>query len=120
MNMNRPLYWNQGLLLQPHHFQLQDLYFQSLLDPYQRFMQPYLWGVGRLEIQESALGNRAFSLTGGEFLLPDGTHIILSSNALVEARSFEEDWASTRALPGKMIWWKPVLLKKIGSKGKSR
>lgn len=92
MNTKRPLYWNQGLLLQPHHFQQQDMYFQSLLDPYQRFMQPYLWGVGRLEIQESALGNRAFSLNGGEFLLPDKTHIILPGNALVEARSFEEDW----------------------------
>ena len=92
MNMNRPLYWNQGVLLQPHHFQQQDMYFQSLLDPYQRFGQPYFWGVARLEIQESALGNRAFSLTGGEFLLPDKTHIILPGNALVEARSFEEDW----------------------------
>jgi len=92
MNTNRPLYWNQGLLLQPHHFQQQDMYFQSLLDPYQRFMQPYFWGIARLEIQESALGNRAFTLNGGEFLLPDKTHIVLPGNARVEARSFEEDW----------------------------
>jgi type VI secretion system protein ImpJ len=92
MNMNRPLFWNQGLLLQPHHFQQQDMYFQSLLDPYQRFVQPYLWGVGRLEIQESALGNRTFNLTGGEFLMPDRTHVTIPGNALVEARSFEEDW----------------------------
>ena len=92
MNTSRPLYWNQGLLLQPHHFQQQDMYFQSLLDPYQRFVQPNFWGVGRVEIQESALGNRTFSLKAGEFLLPDKTHIILPGNALVEARSFEEDW----------------------------
>ena len=92
MNMNRPLYWNQGLLLQPHHFQQQDMYFQSLLAPYQRFIQPYLWGVGSVEIQESALGNRIFSLTAGEFLLMDGTHIILPGNALAESRSFDEDW----------------------------
>ena len=93
MNMNRPLFWNQGLLLQPHHFQQQDMYFQSLLEPYQRFVQPYLWGVGRLEIRESALGNRTFSLAGGEFLMPDRTHVTIPGNALVEARSFEEDWA---------------------------
>jgi type VI secretion system protein ImpJ len=80
------------LLLQPHHFQQQDMYFQSLLDPYQRFTQPYLWGVGRLEIQESALANRIFSLNSGEFLLPDKTHIRLPGNALVEARTFEKDW----------------------------
>ena len=93
MNMNRPLFWNQGLLLQPHHFQQQDMYFQSLLEPYQRFVQPYLWGVGQLEIRESALGNRTFSLAGGEFLMPDRTHVTIPGNALVEARSFEEDWA---------------------------
>jgi len=92
MNMNRPLFWNQGLLLQPHHFQQQDIYFQSLLEPYQRYVQPYLWGVGDLQIQESALGNRTFSLAGGDFLMPDRTHITLPGNALIEDRSFEEDW----------------------------
>jgi type VI secretion system protein ImpJ len=92
MNMNQPLFWNQGLLLQPHHFQQQDMHFRSLLDPYQQFIQPYLWGVGRLEIQDSALGNMTFSLSAGEFLLPDRTHITVPGNAVVEARTFEDDW----------------------------
>jgi len=92
MNANRPLFWHQGLLLQPHHFQQADIYFHSLLTPYYRFIQPYLWGIGELEIQESALGNRSFDLVGGDFLLPDKTHIVLPENALVEPRSFDEDW----------------------------
>jgi len=91
MNANRPLFWHQGLLLQPHHFQQADFYFQSLLTPYYRFIQPYLWGTGELEIQESALGNRSFDLVSGEFLMPDKTHIVLPGNALVEPRSFDED-----------------------------
>ena len=92
MIRSRPLFWHQGLLLQPHHFQQLDLYYQSLLTPYHRFLQPHLWGVGSMQIQESALGNRSFSLTEGEFLFPDGTHILLPGNAVVEPRSFDEAW----------------------------
>jgi type VI secretion system protein ImpJ len=92
MIRSRPLFWHQGLLLQPHHFQQLDLYYQSLLTPYHQFLQPHLWGVGSMQIQESALGNRSFSLTEGEFLFPDGTHILLPGNAVVEPRSFDEAW----------------------------
>lgn len=92
MIRNRPLFWHQGLLLQPHHFQQLDLYHQSLLTPYHKFVQPHLWGVGSSEIQETALGNRSFRLTEGEFLFPDGTHILLPGNAVIEPRSFDEAW----------------------------
>ena len=54
MNIQRPLFWHQGLFLQPQHFQLADLYFQSLLTPLHNFLQPYLWGVQRWEIAEAA------------------------------------------------------------------
>ena len=92
MNVNRPLFWHQGLFLQPHHFQQQDLYFQSLLAPYQRFIQPYLWGVGDLEIQESALDNGSFHLNRGEFLFSDRSYVTFPGNAVIEARSFDEAW----------------------------
>jgi len=65
MNTNRPLFWHQGLFLQPHHFQQFDLYVQSLMTPYHRFIQPYLWGIGDMEIQESTLQNGSFHLTRG-------------------------------------------------------
>ena len=51
MNANRPLFWHQGLFLQLHHFHQLDLYVQSLMTPYHRFIQPYLWGIGCMEIQ---------------------------------------------------------------------
>ena len=89
---SRPLFWHQGLLLQPHHFQQMDLYYQSLLISYHQFLQPHLWGVESIQIQDSALGNRSFSLKEGEFLFPDGTHVLLPGNALVEPRSFDEAW----------------------------
>ena len=93
MNLNQPLFWHQGLFLQPHHFQQQDLYFQSLLAPYQRFIQPHLWGVGDLDIQESALDNGSFQLNRGEFLFPERTYVIYPGNAVIEDRVFENDWS---------------------------
>jgi type VI secretion system protein ImpJ len=92
MNLNRSVFWQQGLLLQPQHFQQTERYFQSVMIPYQKFIQPHLWGIGDIEIQTSALGNRSFRITRGEFLFPDGTFVALPGNALIEIRSFKEDW----------------------------
>jgi type VI secretion system protein ImpJ len=90
--MDKPLFWHQGLFLQPQHFQMEGLHSRSLLAPFHSFQAPHFWGVGELEIQKAALGNRSFSLIKGEFLFPDTTHVVLPGNALVEARSFEEGW----------------------------
>ena len=92
MNTNRPLFWHQGLFLQPHHFQQFDLYVQSLMTPYHRFIQPYLWGIGDMEIQESTLQNGSFHLTRGEFLFPDRTYVKVPGNGLVESRTFDGSW----------------------------
>lgn len=90
--MERPLFWHQGLFLQPHHFQREDLYFQSLLTPFHRFIQPHLWGTGGLEIQEASLGNFSFNLLRGEFLFPDMTYVSFPGDAVLNARSFDEAW----------------------------
>ncbi|MBW2093710.1 MAG: type VI secretion system baseplate subunit TssK [Deltaproteobacteria bacterium] len=92
METRKPLFWHQGLFLQPHHFQLQDQYVQSLLLPYQRFIEPYLWGVAQVSVSSAALGNRSFELVKGEFLFPDGAHVSVPGNGLIEPRSFEDDW----------------------------
>jgi len=92
MDTQRPLFWHQGLFLQPQHFQLLDLSFQSLLIPFNQFLQPYFWGVGEWEVQRGALANRTFNILKGEFLFPDGTYAAWPGNALIEARSFQEAW----------------------------
>jgi type VI secretion system protein ImpJ len=92
MEIQRPLFWHQGLFLQPQHFQLLDLSFQSLLAPYHGFMAPYFWGIGEAEIQRTGLGIRSFQLTKGNVLFPDGTYAAYPGNALIEARSFDEAW----------------------------
>jgi type VI secretion system protein ImpJ len=92
MDIQRPLFWHQGLFLQPQHFQLFDRSFQSLLRPVHNFIEPHFWGLGEIEIQETALGIKSFNLLKGIFLFPDGTYVVLPGNAVFEARTFNEAW----------------------------
>ena len=90
MALQRPVFWHQGLFLQPQHFQLADRSVQSLLTPYQNYLAPHFWGVYRMTIRSEALAVRSFEITAGAFLFPDGTHVVLPGGALIESRSFEE------------------------------
>ncbi len=90
--MAKPVLWHQGLILQPHHFQLNDLYHQSLTDPLYRFMVPHFWGVGHFKIHETALANHVFDVQEGEFFFPDNAHITIGENGVIQARSFEKAW----------------------------
>lgn len=92
MNVQKPLFWDQGILLQPQHFQLLDRTCQGLLSPYQKYLEPHFWGVGEMALQKSALGTRTFTLQDGEFLFPDGTFICLSENGCIDTRAFDEAW----------------------------
>ncbi|MDY7030305.1 MAG: type VI secretion system baseplate subunit TssK [Thermodesulfobacteriota bacterium] len=92
MSVERPLFWHQGLFLQPQHFQLEDVHFQSLLTPFYRFLQPHLWGAGDFEIRRAALGSLNFDLLKGEFLFQDMTYAVFPGNAVIEPRSFDEAW----------------------------
>ena len=92
MDPRRPVFWHQGLFLQPQHFQLTDLHQKSLLQPFFRYGLPHFWGVGGLEIAEAALGNRSFEILKVELVFQDGTYVCFPGNCLIEPRPFEEDW----------------------------
>jgi len=92
MTIERPLFWHQGVFLQPQHFQLLERSVQALLIPFREHLQPYLWGVRDVEVQKAALGIRSFALGKGTFLFPDGTFAVLPGNALVEGRTFDQAW----------------------------
>lgn len=92
MDIQKPLFWHQGLFLQPQHFQLLELSFQSLLAPFYQFLTPHFYGTGEIEIQKSSLGVKSFRLLKGSFLFPDGTFAVFPGNSIVEARPFEEAW----------------------------
>ena len=86
----RPVFWYQGLFLQPQHFQHADLFTQSLLAPLRRYLQPYFWGVCRLGVNETALREGTFDLAEGEFIFQDGTWVSLAGNGRVKPRSFKD------------------------------
>ena len=88
----QPVFWHQGLYLQPQHFQLSTLYQQSLLKPVIDYGLPYPWGVGRIEISESALLNHVVEISRAALLFRDGTYVEYPGNAIVSPRSFDNAW----------------------------
>lgn len=92
MDIQRPIFWHQGLFLQPHHFQQNDLYVQGLQAPLRKFLSPYFWGIAGFEYSKGALENFTFDLVAGEFLYPDGTFAVFPGNSVIAGRSFEKAW----------------------------
>ncbi len=92
MSIAKPLYWHQGISFRSMHLQHLDRANQSLLIPFQKYMAPYFWGLWNMEIDAGALQTGSFNLLKGEFVFPDGTHASLQGNALINARSFLEQW----------------------------
>jgi type VI secretion system protein ImpJ len=90
--MEKPLFWHQGLFLQPQHLQLNDHYHQTLSKPLFEFMAPHFWGIAALDIQQASLGRGSFDMVNAEMIFPDLTHVAFPGNALISARSFEADW----------------------------
>jgi type VI secretion system protein ImpJ len=89
MKIQRPLFWHQGLFLQPQHFQLQDRAAHSGLIPFLTYHGPHFWGVGAAEIDRGALGTGTFNLESGHFLFQDGSYLEFPGNALVQPRAFD-------------------------------
>ncbi len=78
-NQNKVL-WCEGMLLQPHHFQQQDRYWQSQIHA-GRVMQPYGWGFTRLTLDRAQLNRGVIALNECAGLLPDGTWFDCSAHA---------------------------------------
>ncbi len=91
--MEKPLFWHQGLFLQPQHLQLNDRHNQSNFTPYHQYIHPHLFGTGHLEIKESALTNFTFQIDSGAFWFSDMTYAVLKDNATTEPRLFKDAWS---------------------------
>jgi type VI secretion system protein ImpJ len=88
-----PIYWHQGLFLQPQHFQYFDLYVQSLSRPFNKLISPYFWGAVKVRIVESSLKQMVFDVSEGELIFPDRAYVAFpNDNAKLAPRSFEQAW----------------------------
>jgi len=92
MEIKKPIYWHQGLFLQPQHFQLTDLHARFRLKPFLEVGLPYFWGIGELAVADSALTTRVFEVQSAHVLFKDGTYLEYPGNAVLKPRSFEAAW----------------------------
>ncbi|MCM0082089.1 type VI secretion system baseplate subunit TssK [Geomonas sp. Red32] len=88
MRTEAPLFWHQGLFLQPQHFQLQELAARSHLVPLLVAQGPHFWGVVSIEFDRTALLAGTCRLNSGRFLFDDATYIAYPGNAIVASRYF--------------------------------
>jgi type VI secretion system protein ImpJ len=94
MESLRPIFWGQGMFLQPQHFQQQDCYHEARLRQYLHMLDPFWWGIKSLAINESALRNFVLEVEQCELVTWEGTIIhfqggSLPSNARLAPRGFE-------------------------------
>jgi type VI secretion system protein ImpJ len=92
----RPLFWGQGMLLQPQHFQQQDQYHEGRLRRFLRILSPFDWGVYSLRVNEAALRNFVFEIEQCEIITFEGSLIRFGpdfhpNTARISPRSFEQN-----------------------------
>lgn len=87
--INQPLFWHQGLFLQPHHFQYQDAWTVRNLARQLDMVMPWGWGFGALQIDDTALAARHFVVDQLTLRWPDGTLTEYPGNARIESLRFE-------------------------------
>jgi type VI secretion system protein ImpJ len=90
MRPRKPL-WIDGLFLEPHHLQRQDLYHERLLARRLGAVSPNDWGVIDLEIDQRAVQTGELRVARLEAILPDGTPLSVdeATGDLLPPRRFE-------------------------------
>jgi type VI secretion system protein ImpJ len=97
MERLRRLFWGQGLLLQPQHFQQQDDYHDARLHNLFHIFSPFCWGVSSLRLNEASLQNFVFEVENCEIITFDGTVLRFGpefqpATVSLAPRSFEQDF----------------------------
>lgn len=95
MRKRKPIYWHQGLFLQPQHLQYGDIHQSQQSAALVALSSPHFWGLVSLALNENALANRQFEVDSGQFLFADGTLVDVPGNAVLPSRSFASDWTDT-------------------------
>lgn len=70
--LHNKVIWNEGLFVQPQHFQQQERYFESYVHAKSR-TQPYAWGFDSLELDRGQLDLGKVAITRASGIFPDGT-----------------------------------------------
>ncbi len=83
-----PVYWHQGLFLQPQHFQIMNRQMFDILAPVVANLKPYFWGLASGEVNEAALDSGRLELSGIKVVFPStATMIDVPGNGVCGGRS---------------------------------
>lgn len=72
MSWENKVVWQEGLFLQPHHFQQNDRYVEALVSGVASAAVPYLWGLRELTLDEELLKLGKIAVKSVKGLTPDG------------------------------------------------
>ena len=92
MRVLAPVSWSEGMFLKPHHFQQADLFQDARLAFHLRAFNPFHWGIASLRVDAEALENMIFRVLGCEAVLGDGLALRVPEDAVVEERSFQDEF----------------------------
>ncbi|MCS0583002.1 type VI secretion system baseplate subunit TssK [Massilia pinisoli] len=70
--MSGKILWGEGLLLRPQHFQRQDQYHEHRLHKTIHTLQPYAWGVEKLDVDRDALASNVLRILALSLRFQDG------------------------------------------------
>lgn len=91
----RPIFWHQGLFLQPQHFQHLEASWQAQQGAVNGLMSPHPWGVVRLELDDTALSVLQLRFKALSFITRDGQYISFPDNAVLESRTIDFERLTT-------------------------
>lgn len=69
--------WSEGMHLGPHHFQVQNRYFESLVHFTSAALAFEPWGLAGIQVDHDALRNGIFTLVHARGLFPDGLAFLI-------------------------------------------
>lgn len=71
--INNKVIWQQGMFLQPQHFQQHDRYWEHFVQQQQRACGQYTWGFSELSLDVDLLHDRKVGIISASGIFPDGT-----------------------------------------------
>ena len=85
----KPIYWHQGLFLQPQHFQHQELYIKSDFNHLNSSLTPFPWGGIEYDINRDSLKNNIVEFNYAKFIFQDGTIVSFPENSILPPRAID-------------------------------
>jgi type VI secretion system protein ImpJ len=89
---DKPIYWHQGLFLQPQHFQIMNRQVSQALFPIFSRAIPFFWGLASGRVNETALTVGRLEIEQAEILFPSNARMItIPGNAVCAGRQIPTD-----------------------------